>query len=114
MPRKLKSIPILLIFALLGSSLQADPPPTENPFDPALLIWDPGTIQIWNPPLGGQPGFWSIQLDHRTITQADIDSLSPLEVQQAVELLTGRQYPIEFILDHLKEFRALISVDPRG
>jgi len=110
----MKSIPILLIFAMLTTVLRADPPPSEDPFDPALVMWDPGTIQIWNPPQNGVPGYWSIQLDNRTITQADIDSLSPLEVQQAVEVLTNRKYPIEFVLDHLQDFRALISVDPRG
>lgn len=114
MPRKLKSIQALLIFALVTSGLPAEAPPSEDPFDPALVVWDPGVIQVWNPPQGGLPGYWSIQLDHRTITQSDIETLSPLEVQQAVELLTGRKYPVEFVLDHLKQFRALITVDPRG
>ncbi len=113
MPTKLKSISALLLLTMLASGLCAEPP-TEDPFDPSLVMWDPGTIQIWNPPEAGRPGYWSLTLDHRTITQTDIPGLSPLEVQQAVEVLTGRHYPIEFVLDHLKEFRALITVDPRG
>lgn len=96
-----------LMLVLSAVSVYADPPP-EDPFDPALVIWDPGTIQTKN-----DQGQWTITLDHRTITQADIPTLSPLEVQQAVEVLTERHYPIEFILDHLEQFRALITVNPR-
>lgn len=109
----MKSIQVLLSLTL-AAALHAEPAAQENPFDPALVQWDPGTIQIWNEPKDGHAGFWTIQLDHRAITQADIPSLSPLEVQQAVEVLTERKYPIEFILDHLEQFRALITVNPRG
>jgi hypothetical protein len=110
----MKSIGALLLWGVLTSALYAVPPPPEDPFDPALVVWDPGTIQTWNPPAGGRPGFWSIQLDSRSITQADIPTLSPLEVQEAVEVLTSRKYPIEFVLNHLEQFRQLITVDPRG
>ena len=110
----MKSIGVLLMGGLLAAALYAGPPPPEDPFDPALVIWDPGTIQTWNPPADGHTGFWSIRLESRTIRQEDIPTLSPLEVQQAVEVLTDRQYPIEFVLDHLEQFRKLITVDPRG
>jgi len=80
----------------------------EDLFDPALVLWDPGTIQQKN-----EWGEWTIRLDRRTITQSDLPSLSPLEVQQAVEVLTARTYPVEFVLDHLEAFRAQLSVIPR-
>lgn len=80
----------------------------EDPFDPALVIWDPGTIQFQN-----EWGQWAIRLDQREITQADLVTLSPLEVQQAVLVLTGRTYPIEFVLDHLEALRDQLSIVPR-
>ena len=49
----------------------------------------------------------------RDIVQADLPTLSPLEVQQAVEVLTARTYPLEFVLYHLEAFRAQLSVVPR-
>lgn len=105
----MKTSVVLALMMVLGSvSVYADSP-AEDPFDPALVIWDPGTIQNKN-----DQGQWTITLDHRTITQADIPTLSPLEIEQAVEVLTERHYPIEFVLDHLEQFRALITVDPRG
>jgi len=80
----------------------------EDPFDPALVVWDPGTIQFQN-----EWGQWSIRLDQREITQGDLATLSPLEVQQAVLVLTGRTYPIEFVLEHLEAFRGQLSIVPR-
>lgn len=81
---------------------------TEDLFDPALVLWDPGYIQNLN-----SWGQWTIRLDRRDIVQSDLASLSPLEVQQAVEVLTGRTYPVEFVLEHLEAFRAQLSVVPR-
>jgi len=80
----------------------------EDPFDPALVVWDPGTIQFQN-----EWGQWAIRIDQREITQGDLDTLSPLEIQQAVRVLTGRIHPIEFILEHLEAFRAQLSIVPR-
>jgi len=92
-----------------AATADAPPPPvTENLFDPALVLWDPGYIQFKN-----EWGQWSIHLANRDIVQSDIPKLSPLEVQQAVEVLTARIYPIEFVLDHLEAFRAQLSVVPR-
>jgi len=82
--------------------------PAEDLFDPALVLWDPGYIQQKN-----EWGQWTIHLANRDIVQSDLATLSPLEVQQAVEVLTARTYPIEFILDHLEAFRAQLSVVPR-
>ena len=82
--------------------------PEEDLFDPALVLWDPGYIQKKN-----AWGQWTIRIDRRDIVQADLAALSPLEVQQAVEVLTGRTYPTEFVLDHLEAFRAQLSVVPR-
>jgi len=91
-----------------AATADAPPPPvTENLFDPALVLWDPGYIQFKN-----AWGQWSIHLANRDIVQSDIPKLSPLEVQQAVEVLTARTYPIEFVLDHLEAFRAQLSVVP--
>lgn len=84
------------------------PPAEEDLFDPALVLWDPGYIQNLN-----AWGQWTIRLDRRDIVQSDLETLSPLEVLQAVEVLTGRTYPIEFVLDHLEAFRAQLSVVPR-
>ena len=83
-------------------------PPPEHLFDPALVLWDPGYIQTKN-----EWGQWTIHLANRDIVQSDLPTLSPLEVQQAVEVLTGRTYTIEFILDHLEAFRAQLSIVPR-
>jgi len=80
----------------------------EDLFDPALVLWDPGYIQNLN-----TWGQWTIRLDRRDIVQSDLETLSPLEVLQAVEVLTGRTYSIEFVLDHLEAFRAQLSVVPR-
>ncbi len=82
--------------------------PPEDLFDPNLVLWDPGYIQTQN-----AWGQWTIHLANRDIVQSDIPSLSPLEVQQAVEVLTARTYPIEFILDHLEQFRSQLSIVPR-
>lgn len=82
--------------------------PQEDLFDPALVLWDPGYIQKKN-----QWGQWSIRIDRRDIVQDDLATLSPLEIQQAVVVLTGRMYSIEFVLDHLEAFRAQLSVVPR-
>jgi len=90
----------------------ADLPPKPVPedlFDPALVLWDPGYIQTKN-----AWGQWTIHLANRDIVQSDIPTLSPLEVQQAVEVLTARTYPIEFILNHLEQFRSQLSIVPRG
>jgi hypothetical protein len=84
-------------------------PLPEDLFDPALVLWDPGYIQTKN-----AWGQWSIRIANRDIVQSDIPTLSPLEVQQAVEVLTGRTYPIRFVLDHLEQFRAQISITPRS
>ena len=92
-----------------AATADAPPPPvTENIFDPALVLWDPGYIQFKN-----ASGQWSIHLANRDIVQSDLATLSPLEVQQAVEVLTARTYPIDFVLDHLEAFRAQLSVVPR-
>lgn len=98
----------LKVAAFVASAAVHPAPPQEDLFDPALVLWDPGTIQTKN-----EWGEWTIRLDRRTITQYDLPSLSPLEVQQAVEVLTARTYPIEFVLDHLEAFRAQLSVVPR-
>jgi hypothetical protein len=82
--------------------------PQEDLYDPALVLWDPGYIQNLN-----SWGQWTIRIARRDIVQADLPTLSPLEVQQAVEVLTGRTYPVEFVLDHLEAFRAQLSVVPR-
>jgi hypothetical protein len=82
--------------------------PQEDLYDPALVLWDPGYIQNLN-----SWGKWTIRLARRDIVQEDLPTLSPLEVQQAVEVLTGRTYPVEFVLDHLEAFRAQLSVVPR-
>ena len=82
--------------------------PPQDLFDPALVLWDPGYIQTKN-----AWGQWSIRIANREIVEADLPSLSPLEVQQAVAVLTGRTYPIEFVLDHLEAFRAQLSIVPR-
>jgi len=81
----------------------------EDLFDPALVLWDPGFIQHKN-----SWGQWSIRIDNRDIVQGDIPTLSPLEVQQAVAVLTGRTYTAEFVLDHLEAFRAQLSIVPRA
>jgi hypothetical protein len=95
--------------AAFASTADAPPPtPSEDLFDPALVLWDPGYIQQKN-----EWGQWCVRLANRTIVQSDLATLSPLEVQQAVEVLTARTYPIEFILDHLEAFRAQLSVVPR-
>lgn len=96
----------LVVFAASADSPPPSPPP--NLFDPKLVVWDPGVLQTKN-----AWGQWTIHLAHRDIVQSDIPTLSPLEVQQAVELLTGRSYPIEFVLEHLEAFRAQITVAPR-
>lgn len=80
----------------------------EDLFDPALVLWDPGYIQHLN-----SWGKWTIRIDRRDIIQEDLATLSPLEIQQAVEVLTARTYPVEFILEHLEAFRAQLSVVPR-
>jgi len=82
-------------------------PSEEDPFDPALILWDPGYIQTRN-----AWGQWSIHIANRDIVQSDLPTLSPLEVQQAVEVLTGRTYSIDFVLDHLEQFRAQLSIVP--
>jgi len=84
------------------------PEAQEDLFDPQLVLWDPGYIQNLN-----SWGQWTIRIDRRDIVQDDLKSLSPLEVQQAVEVLTSRTYSIEFVLDHLEAFRAQLSVVPR-
>jgi len=97
---------------VVAFAASADAPPRkapENLFDPDLVLWDPGYIQKKN-----EWGQWSIHLDNRDIVQADLPHLSPLEVQQAVLVLTGRSYPLDFILDHLEEFRGQLSIDPRA
>ena len=81
---------------------------TEDPFDLGLVVWDPGYLQWQN-----EWGQWYITLARRDIVQRDIATLSPLEVQQAVEVLTGRTYPVEFVLEHLESFRAQITVHQR-
>ena len=80
----------------------------QDLFDPALVLWDPGYIQTKN-----AWGQWTIKITNREIVEADLASLSPLEVQQAVTVLTGRTYHIEFVLDHLEAFRAQLSIIPR-
>lgn len=95
---------------LVAFAATADAPapvPPENLFDPALVLWDPGYIQQKN-----RWGQWSIHLANRDIVQADVATLSPLEVQQAVEILTARTYSIEFVLDHLDQFRAQLRIGP--
>jgi hypothetical protein len=81
---------------------------SEDPFDPNLVLWDPGFIQTKN-----AWGQWTIHLAHRDIVQGDIPTLSPLEVQQAVAVLTGRTYSVEYVLEHLEAFRAQLSIVPR-
>jgi len=93
-------------FAAGGDRHQPAEP--EDLFDPALVLWDPGYIQNLN-----EWGQWTIRIDRRDLVQSDLATLSPLEIQQAVEVLTARTYPIEFILDHLEAFRAQLSVVPR-
>jgi len=98
-----------LKLATFAATANAPPPPVpEDLFDPALVLWDPGYIQFKN-----EWGQWSIHLAHRDIVQSDLPLLSPLEVQQAVEVLTARSYPIEFVLEHLEAFRGQLSVVPR-
>ncbi|MEI8095385.1 MAG: hypothetical protein WCG80_14335 [Spirochaetales bacterium] len=80
----------------------------ENLFDPELVLWDPGYIQNQN-----EWGQWYLHLDRRDIVQRDLATLSPLEVQQAVVVLTGRTYPVEFVLEHLEAFRAQLTVHQR-
>ncbi len=80
----------------------------EDLFDPELVLWDPGYIQNQN-----EWGQWFITLDRRQIVQKDLATLSPLEVQQAVFVLTNRTYPIEFVLEHLESFRAQLTVHQR-
>lgn len=80
----------------------------DDPFDPALVLWDPGFIQTKN-----AWGQWSIRLANRDIVQSDLATLSPLEVQQAVAVLTGRTYSVEYVLEHLEAFRAQLSIEPR-
>lgn len=81
----------------------------EDPFDPNLVLWDPGFIQTKN-----EWGQWTIHLAQRDIVQADLPDLSPLEVQQAVAVLTGRTYSVEYVLEHLEAFRAQLSIVPRA
>ena len=80
----------------------------EDLFDPELVLWDPGYIQNQN-----EWGQWYLHLDRRDIVQRDLATLSPLEVQQAVQVLTGRTYPVEFVLEHLESFRAQLTVHQR-
>jgi len=80
----------------------------EDLFDPELVLWDPGYIQNQN-----EWGQWFITLDRRQIVQKDLGTLSPLELQQAVFVLTNRTYPIEFVLEHLESFRAQLTVHQR-
>lgn len=96
------------IASFAASADRHHPMAPEDLFDPALVLWDPGYIQNLN-----EWGQWSIRLGRRDIVQGDLESLSPLEVGQAVEVLTGRIYPTEFILEHLEAFRAQLSVVPR-
>jgi len=96
------------VAAFAATADMPPPPPPENLFDPALVLWDPGYIQTKN-----EWGQWTIHLATRDIVQGDLPGLSPLEVQQAVEVLTARTYPIEFVMDHLEAFRAQLSIVPR-
>jgi|GEM_PF-2549275 len=84
------------------------PPAQHDLFDPDLVLWDPGFVQHKN-----QWGQWSLSLDRRDIVQADLPALSPLEVQQAVRILTNRTYPLAFVVENLEAFRAQLSVVPR-
>jgi len=97
---------------IIAFAATADSPPKAVPediFDPDLVLWDPGYIQMKN-----AWGQWTIHLANRDIVQSDLPTLSPLEVQQAVEVLTARTYPIEFVLNHLEQFRAQLSIVPRN
>lgn len=80
----------------------------DDRYDPRVIPWDPGFIQTQN-----SWGQWVLHLDRRDIIQSDIPTLSPLEIQQAIELLTGRTYPLEDILRDVESFRAWITVSPR-
>jgi hypothetical protein len=97
------------VVAFVRTADHLTPPAPEDIFDPRLVLWDPGYIQFKN-----AWGQWSIHLENRDIVQTDIPTLSPLEVKQAVEVLTARTYPAEFVLLHLEQFRAQLSIVPRS
>ncbi len=97
------------VLAFVQTADHLPPPAPEDLFDPGLVLWDPGYIQYKN-----AWGQWSIHLKNRDIVQTDIPTLSPLEVQQAVEVLTARTYPLEFVLLHLEQFRGQLSIVPRN
>lgn len=98
----------LKVAAFAAGGDHHQPAHQEDLFDPALVLWDPGYIQHLN-----EWGQWTIQIDRRELVQGDLATLSPLEIQQAVEVLTARTYDVEFILDHLEAFRAQLSIVPR-
>ncbi|NNM67859.1 MAG: hypothetical protein HKM06_07610 [Spirochaetales bacterium] len=77
-------------------------------FNPQFSVWDPGWIQHRN-----TLGQWYIHLFRRNIIESDLRTLSPLEVAQAIRVLTGRRYPMTFILEHLETFRTELRIEKR-
>lgn len=69
------------------------------------IIADPGVIQKKN-----SQGEWYISLDRRDVVESDVEDLSPLEVCQAVVVLTGKTWSLDTVLFHLDEFRNAIRV----
>lgn len=94
--------------AYLAASSKPSLVPKAQLFNPRFSVWDPGWIQHKN-----TLGQWYIHLFRRNIVESDLKTLSPLEVAQAIQVLTGRRYPMTFILEHLETFRTELRIEKR-
>ncbi len=94
--------------AYLASEAKPQVATPREVFNPLACVWDPGWVQHRN-----SLGQWYIHLYRRNILQSDVASLSPLEVAQAVKVLTGRRYSTNYILTNLEAFRTQLRVEQR-
>ncbi len=94
--------------AYLAAEAKPQAASPQEVFNPLACVWDPGWVQQRN-----SLGQWYIHLYRRNILQSDVASLSPLEVAQAVKVLTGRRYSNQYILRHLEAFRTQLRVEQR-
>lgn len=69
------------------------------------IICDLGVIQKKN-----TLGEWYIHIERRDIVETDIEDLSPLEVKQAADILTGKDWNGDVILFYLDDFRDMIRL----
>jgi hypothetical protein len=94
--------------AYLAAASKPSLVPKAQLFNPQFSVWDPGWIQHRN-----TLGQWYIRLFRRNIIESDLKTLSPLEVAQAVQVLTGRRYPMTVILGNLEIFRTQLRIEKR-